>query len=130
MAESPTGIETMDVHHRVQAGLVDLLEQLLVQGGDRVLTEETLTRLADFAEAHFRTEEQLMGQHGYPGRDGHAGAYVGLMESVRAIQRAHAGGAAGGAATAAALRSWLLDHVRTADAAFAEWCRANGVRPE
>jgi hemerythrin len=130
MAESPTGIETMDVHHRVQGGLVDLLEQLLARGADRALADETLTRLVDFTQAHFRTEEHLMGKHGYPGRASHAEAHARLSETVLAIQRAHAGGVVRGPETAAALRAWFQDHVQDMDAAFAAWCQANGVQAE
>jgi hemerythrin len=127
MAEPTTGIETIDVHHRAQIGLVDLLEQLLTSGGDRALVEETLARLVDFTQAHFQTEERLMGKHGYPDGEAHARMHGRLLEGARAILRAHASGAASGPQSAADLRGWLLDHVRGADRDFGEWCRERGI---
>jgi len=127
MAGPSSGLETVDVHHRVQASLVDLVEQLLRQGGDRALAEETLARLVDFTHAHFETEENLMRRCGYPEASAHAAEHASLMEAVRQIQAAHAVGG-GGAERAVELRAWLANHVRGADAAFVDWCSAHDVR--
>jgi hemerythrin-like metal-binding protein len=127
MAEPTTGIETIDVHHRAQIGLVDLLQHLLTTGGDRALVDETLTRLVDFTQAHFQTEEQLMGKHAYPDREAHARAHGRLLEGVQGIVRAHASGGASGPQSAADLRGWLVDHIRGADRDFGAWCRERGI---
>jgi hemerythrin-like metal-binding protein len=127
MAEPTTGIETIDVHHRAQIGLAELLQQLLKTGGDRALVEETLTRLVDFTQAHFQTEEQLMGKHAYPDREAHARAHERLLEGARAILRAHASGASSGPQGAADLHGWLLDHIRSADRDLGEWARERGI---
>jgi hemerythrin-like metal-binding protein len=126
MSERPTGIETVDVHHRVQMSLVGLVEQALHQGGDGAVAGEALGRLADFTQAHFQTEEQVMRRHGYPQVEAHAEAHRRLLEEVRGVQQAHARGAEG-AGAAGSLRRWLLDHVRGMDQAFGEWCTARGI---
>ncbi len=127
MGERPTGIETVDVHHRVQMSLVGLVEQALQRGGDGAVAGEALGRLADFTQAHFQTEEQMMRRHGYPQAEAHAEAHRRLLEEVRVVQRAHARGAEEGAGVAGSLRGWLLDHVRGMDQAFGEWCTARGI---
>jgi len=127
MSEQPTGTETVDVHHRVQMTLVGLVEQALRRSGDRAVAEEALTRLADFTQAHFQTEEHLMRRHAYPQVEAHAEAHRRLLDEVRVVQRAHAGGAADGADVAGSLRGWLLDHIRGMDRAFGEWCAARGI---
>jgi len=118
---SSSGQESVEVHHRVQASLVDLLEELLRRGGDRALAEETLTRLVDFTAAHFQTEESLMRQHGFPQAQEHAGEHGRLLAAVRRIRAAHAAGDPRGADLVGELRSWLMDHVHAMDASFLEW---------
>jgi len=122
-----SGLETVDVHHRVQASLVDLVEQLLRQDGDRALAEETITRLVDFTHAHFETEENLMRRYGYPNGAAHSAEHEALMASIRRIQAVHAEGGRGGAERAGELRTWLTDHIRGMDAAFIDWCGTQNV---
>jgi hemerythrin len=127
MAEPTTGIEAIDLHHRAQIGLVDALTELLARGGDRALVDETLARLLDFTELHFRTEEALMARHAYPGREAHAQAHARLLEAARALAQEVRGGTAAGPRSAADLRQWLHDHIRGADLDLGEWCRERGL---
>jgi len=128
MAGTTSAFEAVEVHHRVQASLVDLVEELVRKGGDRALAEETITRLVDFTAAHFQTEERLMRQLGYPQAGAHGDEHARLLEVVRAIRAAHASQEPGAGRTGE-LRSWLADHISTMDAAFVEWCTASGARP-
>ena len=129
MAGATGGLEAVDVHHRVQASLVDLVEQLLRRGGDRALAEETITRLVDFTAAHFQAEERLMSEYAYPQAEGHGAEHARLLVVLRGIQSAHAAQGAEGPEQATRLRSWLSDHIANMDKTFLEWCAATGARP-
>ena len=121
MDDVPGALEAVEVHHRVQGSLIDLLGQLVTGGSERALAEETLTRLVDFTLAHFHTEERLMRQLGYPRAGAHAAEHVRLMSDIRAIQAGHAAGDPGGAERMAELRRWLLEHIQGMDGAFLDW---------
>jgi len=128
MEDVPGDLEAVEVHHRVQASLVELLEQLLRRGHERALTEETIARLVDFTLAHFKTEERLMKQYAYPDAEAHAAEHVRLMEAVRRIQAAHASGGEGGSEQLAELRPWLLEHIQRTDGPFLTWCTTRGLQ--
>ena len=125
----PTNV--VDLHHRVQLGLVRAVEALLGPGGDVAAASETVARLLDFTRVHFQGEETLMRLHGYPGADAHAAAHVSLLAEAVAIGHAHGLGEPGRAREACArLRAWLLEHIDGQDAAFDGWCTRNGVTLE
>ncbi len=132
MADQATRSETaVDLHHRVQLGLVKALEAQLGPGGDRAEAARTLSRLLDFTRIHFEAEELLMGLHAYPQAEAHAEAHRRLLAEAEEIRRVH--GEGDGPAvreTAGRLRGWLLDHVRGPDQAFGAWCEQNGIRPD
>jgi len=128
-AEPPPLAHTIDLHHRVQLGLVRAAEAQLLPGGERSAAAETVARLLDFTRVHFLGEETLMRLHGYPGTDAHAAAHVTLLGQAAAIAEAHgAGDPARARETCGELRAWLLEHIDAMDAAFDGWCTRNGVR--
>lgn len=122
---------TVDLHHRVQLGLVKALEAQMAPGGDRAEAARTLSRLLDFTRIHFEAEELLMGLHAYPQAEAHAAAHRRLLAEAEAIRREHgAGDGPEARRTAERLRGWLLDHLRGPDQAFGTWCHENGILPD
>jgi hemerythrin len=122
---------TVELHHRVQLGLVRAVEVLLAPGGDTGAASETVARLLDFTRVHFSGEETLMRLHGYPGADAHAAAHATLLSEAVAIGHAHGLGEPSRAAEACVrLRAWLVEHIDGMDAAFDGWCTRTGVQLE
>jgi hemerythrin len=131
MDQALRGETAVDLHHRVQLGLVKALEAQLGPGGDRAESARTLSRLLEFTRIHFEAEELVMGLHAYPQAEAHAEAHRRLLAQAEDLRRAHGQGDGPEARrTAERLRSWLLDHVRGADQAFSAWCEQNGIRPD
>jgi hemerythrin len=121
----------VELHHRVQLGLVKVLELQLAEDPRGPAARETLQRLLDFTRVHFQAEELLMRGHRYPEVDAHAAAHAGLLAEAVAIAHAHgAGEGATARTTLARLRGWFLDHVRGMDQAFEDWCARTGTRLE
>ena len=120
-----------ELHHIVQLGLVRVLEQQLVSGGDRAAASDTLESLLELTEAHFAAEELLMRTHGYPAVEEHALAHRHLLAEVLAIGQEHLGGDGGAArGVARRLRERLGEHLDGMDAAFGRWCDEKGVRAD
>ncbi len=125
-----TGVQTMDVDHRLQISLINAFEALLKRKENGGLAERTIAQLVDFTSLHFLSEELMMRLHGYPGLEAHQAEHARLLGSVSEIRRRI--GSAEGEATAKALdelRQWLVEHIQTMDHAFAQWCKLNDVRP-
>jgi hemerythrin len=122
---------TVDLHHRVQLGLLRALEAQLGPKGDRAEAGLTLERLLEFTEMHFAAEETLMRLHGYPQAPAHAEAHKRLLGEALAIGQEHlAGDDAGAADVARRLRAWLREHILRMDGAFDAWCEKNGIPME
>jgi hemerythrin len=124
-----TGVKQVDAEHRLHANLINALEQILRRGDDLELAERTIAQLEDLTSAHFLSEELLMRIYAYPQLDTHRQEHGRLSDRVQEIREKITGGATSQAVEAiGALRSSLIDHVRSADQGFARWCLAGAVR--
>jgi hemerythrin len=124
----PAAATTIEMHHRVQLGLLRAVEHHLLADADQAEAAEALARLLDFTRVHFQAEELLMKHHRYPGLDGHGVEHQRLLREAFGIAQAHgAGDLAVARETVGRLRAWILEHVDGPDAAFDGWCTRNGV---
>ena len=89
--EGKTGSATVETHHRLQLGLLGALEEILRQGKDRALADETLARFVDFTRVHFQAEEALMALAEYSETAAHAAAHSRFLAQAREMQRSTAG---------------------------------------
>ena len=123
-----TAAAHVELHHRVQLGLLKALEVQL--DGDLLAppARETMQRLLDFTRVRFQAEELLMRLHRFPHLAPHAAAHARLLGAAISAGYAHGAGEGAAARDAVArLRSWILDHVRGMDAAFEAWCARNAI---
>ena len=131
MDQAKRGETSLDLHHRVQFGLLKALEAQMAPGGDRAEAARTLSQFIEFTKVHFEAEELLMGLHGYPQAEAHAAAHRRLRGEAEVIRHAHGTGNGREALRSAArLRGGLQDHLRGPDQAFSAWCDQNGIRPD
>ncbi len=123
--EGKTGSATVETHHRLQLGLLGALEEILRQGKDRALADETLARFVDFTRVHFQAEEALMALAEYSETAAHAAAHSRFLAQAREVQRSTAGAdPAGTLAAVAVLGAALRDHIMGFDEGFERWSAA------
>jgi hemerythrin-like metal-binding protein len=121
----------VELHHRVQLGLLAALEAQLEGDLRAPPARETMERLLDFTRVHFQAEELLMRLHRYPQRAPHVAAHARMLAEAIAVGHAHgAGERATARAALARLRSWVIDHLRGLDAAYEAWCARSGIALE
>jgi hemerythrin-like metal-binding protein len=114
------GEELMDGEHAAQLRLLDSFEQSLRDGDDHDQLVIALDRLVEFTNLHFMSEEGLMERHAYPEIDLHIKEHDFLLDRARTLQKAfNKGDQPLTEGELAALREWLLNHIRTRDLAFA-----------
>lgn len=113
------GVASMDAEHR------ELIEHLEALRGAHAAGQGGLAvRLDALIEAtlrHFRNEEAAMARSAYPERDRHVRDHIELSSRVLQIRQQLAAGEVStlGFELLGFLEGWLLDHIRTADRAFA-----------
>ena len=123
-----TAVAYVELHHRVQMGLLKALEVQLEGDLHAPTARETMQRLLDFTRVRFQAEELLMRLHRFPHLAPHAAAHARLLGAAISAGYVHGAGEGAAARDAVArLRSWILDHVRGMDAAFEAWCARNAI---
>jgi hemerythrin len=89
------------------------------QNRDRRDILKVLNELVRYAEEHFRHEEQIMSERGYPELERHQDIHSGLFETLFALQAKLEKGTIGIEQEAVAfLRIWLTDHIVEEDKAL------------
>lgn len=124
-----SGPPSIEAEHRLQVSLVGALEELLQQGKDPALISRTMSQLAEFTNVHFLSEELVMRVYLYPLYEEHRAEHGRLTSELADLQRrVSAADHAVALAGVQMLRSWLDDHIRSLDEAFAVWCERQGLQ--
>lgn len=121
------GHAAMDATHREFVELVDALLQ-----APGATLGQALAAFADHATAHFGEEDGWMKDSGFPAADCHIGEHAKVLESVREVQQALAGGNTEIVRELAhALMDWFPGHADYMDSALAAWMvkRSHGGSP-
>ncbi len=118
----------MDDQHAILMDEMNELRRALVRGAHRGQVDELLRKLIEFTRLHFRSEEQLLAQHGFPGLAGHRDEHQRLLrqlqETVSGLQR---GKTADIRELLFFLHSWFIDHVEGLDQQYGPWLNKRGV---
>lgn len=128
------GIDLLDQQHRLLADCINRLVQQCAcaeaageNGGEQPVRRlgELLDELYSTAKQHFRNEETLMMEQGYPGYASHLQEHVMLLAELKStfLTRFQRGCRHMDAAVFKALKSWYIVHVIHSDREFAEFLR-------
>lgn len=131
------GADALDNEHQGQIDLLLAVEAELRGAADRDQLDLLLDRLIEFTNIHFMSEQVIMRQQAYPGLPAHEAEHDRLMDEMRDFQRRLDGAERPLVADdLAALRDWVLLHIRSKDKAFAQYLKqqtaqspAIGARP-
>ena len=98
----------------------------LVPAGKAV--SATLDRLLHYTDFHFKTEERMMVEHGYPMSSAHTAEHYVLIERSKLLQHRLQGGDQQVAVdTLDFLKRWLVNHIQKVDRDLAEYLMSRGV---
>lgn len=116
------GDPNLDLEHQGQLDLLLDIEAELLADVERERLAASLDRLIEFTGLHFMSEQVMMRQQAYPGLAEHEAEHDELMDQMREFQARIAVDKRTLSATdLATLRDWVLRHIHTQDAAFAEY---------
>ncbi|HIQ22602.1 MAG TPA: bacteriohemerythrin [Planctomycetes bacterium] len=80
------GNAELDQHHKVILSIINEILVMLEKGADSSALESILAHLADYANWHFRREEELMEQRQCPGLDTHKRAHAHFVKDLEAFR--------------------------------------------
>lgn len=122
------GSAMLDSDHRILLDLLGQLHDAIETGQSRSVVGSLLNVLAEYAEHHFRREEEVLARLGFPDREAHQGQHREMEDRLRAIRDRWRDGERGalGEEVLAFLKKWLTGHILGADKAYAPWIEAAG----
>jgi len=124
------GIQVIDEQHRHFVGLVNQLLEGMEQGRGSEAVRPLAAALAQYANAHFTTEEAAMATHGYPEAKAHRAQHDDYRARVAALAEANRQGQTGSELVIRyghLLQQWLRDHIASEDRQFGIFLRERGA---
>jgi hemerythrin-like metal-binding protein len=101
----------------------------MMKGQAALQLAQTLYRLADYTEKHFRNEEALMRDAGYPELAEHSRVHRAMTEKVRRLrEQVAAGDARITAEVLNFLTAWLSEHILKTDMKYAAHLQTAAAR--
>jgi len=126
--EYSVNIKEIDKQHRQLVEIINQLHRAMRDGSSRQIMKDTLTRLIDYTDSHFTTEEDLMSAYNYPGYVAHKAEHTQLKKRVLDYQRQFDQNPLGmGVQTMEFLKSWLMDHVIGMDKKYTRYLNSQGI---
>lgn len=113
-ASYSVGIEKIDEQHKEILGLINRLDNYLKNGVTEKEIEEVANELFDYAEFHFRTEEDLMEKYLYPMKAEHIEEHRKFVKKINEIKN-EKDLFTKGLEIITFLYDWLLNHISTED---------------
>lgn len=127
--EFTVGVVALDAQHRRIVGMINrLAREPAAPTGDATVSD-VLTAMTRYAEEHFRFEERLLEEHGYPGltqqREEHRAF---RMKTADLCNAAMDGTNAAPDVLLAYLRDWWTRHILEEDMRYKPFFAARGVK--
>ncbi len=123
-----TGLTVIDNQHKHWVGLINQLDQAMVEGRGLEQLVETLNALLEYTHSHFRTEEVLMERHGYEDLALHRREHRVFTDQVEIYRdRLELGQNILTVQVMQYMREWLVTHVTGTDRGYIGTLKEAGV---
>lgn len=121
------GVKNVDAQHENLVALVNKLNQAMSEGKGKNVLENILESLVSYTKAHFRDEERMMEQNGYPDLIEHKRQHVALTKKVLDFQTEFKSGAMGMSIDIMQfLTTWLRGHILGTDIKYVALMHSKG----
>ncbi|MGQ9655754.1 MAG: bacteriohemerythrin [Thermodesulfobacteriota bacterium] len=122
------GVRVMDQQHKRLVGLVDELHQAMRAGKGSEGARKVLKGLVDYTMTHFRTEEEFMEKHSYPGFLAHKREHDDLtVQAKDLLAQSERGKLTVPIEAGKFLKDWLATHILGTDKKLGKYLVAKGL---
>jgi hemerythrin-like metal-binding protein len=119
-----SGHEKLDRDHEV---LIRILEDLAFPHLEADRFAMLRAQLLAYVDSHFENEESLMAEYGYPAAEAHIDAHAQFRHQVEVLMALGAVPDKTSTWLVTAIKTWVAGHMRTLDAAFADFLHQAGA---
>jgi hemerythrin len=116
-----TGIHAIDTQHQALFAAVNDLAESFTTGSSHDKVTHSLAFLARYTQEHFRDEEQLMREIGYPGLASHLDEHARLVEDLQRFQDKLSAGKTITMDVTIFLADWLTHHINDVDMRYVDF---------
>lgn len=126
LEKNNTGITEIDEQHKGLLTILNELYQTMRSKKDSVAASKLLSKLVNYANIHFKTEEKYMEEYEYSDIEKHKELHEFYREKIAGFQRDFAQSKGSLVVDMASfLSEWLIDHIGGADRDFAHFVKNN-----
>ena len=124
------GVPSIDAQHKKLVSMANTLYDAMKAGHGKEILDETLAGLINYTVTHFKYEEKLFAQTGYPSTAPHLKQHEDLTKQVLAIQEKMKKGVsfAQSMEVMEFLKNWLTNHILVSDKAYGPYLTSKGVK--
>ena len=123
------GVARLDEQHRTLVAMINELHDAMAARHGKEVVGSILDRLVEYTHTHFKDEEQLLAQQGYPGLAAQKEEHGRLVGRVQQLQeKLHAGKPLVSVEVMTFLKGWLVEHIQHEDARYGPYLNAKGIR--
>lgn len=116
------GVQQMDMQHKRLVELINELYEAMNSGKGNDVLEGVLNGLITYTKTHFKAEEQLMQQYGYPNFPGHKKLHDELTSQVVELnEKIKSGQVVTAVSVGNFLKDWLQNHIMIEDMKYGQF---------
>lgn len=123
------GLTTIDTQHQQLVALINRLHGAMTEGKGNVFLRKILGDLEQYAQFHFKTEEELFAEHDYVEIASHTREHDVFRQRVEEFRvRFEHGGVGVSTHLMTFLKNWLIGHIQGKDKRYVPFLQGRGVR--
>ncbi|HYH38740.1 MAG TPA: hemerythrin family protein [Azospirillum sp.] len=124
-----TGVDEIDAEHRYYFEILHRFNKARADGFDPRRVRTLLNDLLAYIEMHFRNEEAIMREAGYPAFERHVAIHQRAARTIQDTFATDPSDAQVHEFLNSFLSRWLINHIQSEDRAFGEWLEKSGKTP-
>ncbi len=123
-----TNIAVCDEQHQKLISIINELHDAMVIRKDKGLIGKTIDELVVYSLYHFKTEENLLEEHGFPHLNSHRAEHLEWTKEVYGLkERYDRGEDIRSFEIISFLKDWVYDHILISDKKYSQFLRNKGV---
>jgi len=115
-------VEEIDKQHQKLINLINEMYDAMQAGKGKEIIDTVIDEFVDYTVYHFKTEERLLHQHGYPKYDAHKGMHDNIAKKARDLKETlQKGNKPSNIEVMLLLTNWLNTHILEEDKKYAPY---------